>query len=245
MSRERILRLCAWGVHSYTALGSIAGLLAIQRTADGDFRAAFILMGIATAIDSSDGPLARAVRVRQRTPMLDGALLDNIVDYLTYVIAPAFLMLRDGTLGSGTVGLAAASFVCFASAYGFCRVDAKTEDHYFRGFPSYWNLVALYLFCLRLRLAANIAIVTGLGVLVFVPLKFIYPNRTELMRPLTLTLAAIWAIATAGLIASMPAENPLLLYTSLAFVVYYFVMSIVLHAHPARVAADSRRRRVR
>jgi hypothetical protein len=43
----------------------------------------------------------------------------------------------------------------------------------------------------------------------------------------------------------MPAENPLLLYTSLAFVVYYFVMSIVLHAHPARVVADSRRWRVR
>src|SRR6266571_3735296 len=28
-----------------------------------------------------------------------------------------------------------------ASAYGFCQKEAKTADHFFRGFPSYWNVV--------------------------------------------------------------------------------------------------------
>jgi phosphatidylcholine synthase len=32
-----------------------------------------------------------------------------------------------------------------ASAYGFCQLDAKTGDHFFLGFPSYWNILAFYL----------------------------------------------------------------------------------------------------
>ena len=34
----------------------------------------------------------------------------------------------------------------FSSAYQFCQVG-ETDDHYFKGWPSYWNIVALYLFC--------------------------------------------------------------------------------------------------
>jgi hypothetical protein len=56
------------------------------------------------------------------------------------------------------------------------------------------------------------------------------------MRPLTLSLAAIWGVATAAMLPMLPAHSDLLLYTSLAFVVYYFVMSFALHAHPVRVA---------
>ncbi len=124
-----------------------------------------------------------------------------------------------------------------ASAYGFSRTDAKTEDNYFRGFPSYWNLVALYLFCLGLAPVVNAIIVAVLALMVFVPIKYIYPNRTELMRPLTLSLAAVWGIATVAMLPTLPAHSNLLLYTSLGFVIYYFVMSFALHAHPARVAA--------
>jgi len=233
----KLLACCAWAVHFYTALGAIAGLLAIDRTASGDYRGAFIMMGAAVFIDSTDGPLARAIRVSERLPLFDGALLDNIVDYITYVLAPAFLMLRAGILARGGAGLAAAAFLMLASAYGFCRVDAKTADHYFLGFPSYWNFVALYLFCFRLPAALNEIIVALLGILVFAPIKYIYPNRTEPMRPLTLALAVVWAIATIAMLPALPDPNPILLYTSLGFVVYYFAMSLALYAHPARAAA--------
>jgi phosphatidylcholine synthase len=224
-------------VHLYTALGAVVGLVAINYIARDNWRDAFVMMAIAVAIDASDGTLARAFRVRERIPFFDGALLDNIVDYLNYVAVPVFLMIRAKLLPSATVGEAIAGFAMVASAYGFSRTDAKTEDNYFRGFPSYWNLVALYLFLLGFPPIVNAAIVAILALMVFVPIKYIYPNRTAPMRPLTLTLAIVWALATGAMLLMLPGHSDILLYTSLAFVVYYFVMSFALHAHPTRVAS--------
>ena len=237
MTRSRFLLVCAWAVHLYTALGAVLGLLAINYIARDNWRGAFVMMAIAVAIDASDGTLARALRVRERIPFFDGAMLDNIVDYLNYVAVPIFLMMHAQILPSTVAGAMVAGFAMVASAYGFSRVDAKTEDNYFRGFPSYWNLAALYLYCLGFPPGLNAAIVALLALMVFVPIKYIYPNRTEPMRPLTLTLAALWAVATAAMLPMLPAHSNILLYTSLAFVVYYFVMSFALHAHPTRVAA--------
>jgi phosphatidylcholine synthase len=237
VTRSRFLLVCAWAVHLYTALGAVLGLLAINYIARDNWRGAFVMMAIAVAIDASDGTLARALRVRERIPFFDGAMLDNIVDYLNYVAVPIFLMMHAKILPSTVAGAMIAGFAMVASAYGFSRVDAKTEDNYFRGFPSYWNLAALYLYCLGFAPGVNAAIVALLALMVFVPIKYIYPNRTEPMRPLTLTLAAIWAVATAAMLPMLPAHSDILLYTSLAFVVYYFVMSFALHAHPTRVAA--------
>jgi phosphatidylcholine synthase len=236
MANTRFLIGCAWAVHFYTALGAVAGLLAFNYIARGDWRGAFAMMAVAVVIDASDGTIARVLRVRERIPYFDGALLDNIVDYLTYVAAPVFLMLRALIIPDGIAGEVLAGFVMIASAYGFSRIDAKTEDHYFRGFPSYWNLVAFYLFCLGLAPVTNAIIVATLALMVFVPIKYIYPNRTERMRPLTLTLAVIWGIATAAMLPMLPAHSDILLYTSLSYVVYYFVMSFALQTHPARVA---------
>jgi phosphatidylcholine synthase len=237
VTRSRFLLVCAWAVHLYTALGAVLGLLAINYIARDNWRGAFVMMAIAVAIDASDGTLARALRVRERIPFFDGAMLDNIVDYLNYVAVPIFLMMHAQILPSTVAGAMVAGFAMVASAYGFSRVDAKTEDNYFRGFPSYWNLAALYLYCLGFAPGLNAAIVALLALMVFVPIKYIYPNRTEPMRPLTLTLAAIWAVATGAMLPMLPAHSNILLYTSLAFVVYYFVMSFALHAHPTRVAA--------
>jgi phosphatidylcholine synthase len=237
MASSRFLTGCAWAVHLYTATGAVAGLVALNDIANRDWRGAFTMMAIATAIDASDGPLARALRVRQRIPFFDGALLDNIVDYLNYVAVPVFLILRARLVPEGPVGATIAGFVMIASGYGFSRTDAKTEDNYFRGFPSYWNLVALYLFSLGFSAAINAVIIAILALMVFVPIKYIYPNRTELMRPLTLVLAAIWTAATVAMLPMLPGHSNILLYTSLGFVVYYFVMSFALHAHPSRVAA--------
>jgi phosphatidylcholine synthase len=237
VTTTRLLLGCAWAVHLYTALGAVLGLLAIDYIARENWRGAFVMMAVAVVIDASDGTFARALRVRERIPFFDGALLDNIVDYLNYVAVPVFLMTRARILPATAAGETIAGFAIVASAYGFSRVDAKTEDNYFRGFPSYWNLVALYLYCLDFPRMLNAAIVALLALMVFVPIKYIYPNRTELMRPLTLTLAAIWAVATAAMLSMLPAHSDILLYTSLAFVVYYFVMSFALHAHPTRVAA--------
>ena len=238
MARDHYLRACAWGVHLFTAAGAVIGLIALDRIAANDFRGAFFLMAAAIIIDSADGTIARLLRVRERLPVFDGATLDNIVDYLNYVAVPLLLILRAAILPRTAIGFGAASLAMLASAYGFSRIDAKTHDHYFRGFPSYWNVVALYLFCLGYRPLVNAAVIAVLAVMVFVPVKYIYPSRTELMRPITLAFSGVWAGATLALIPGLPAPNPILLYTSLAFVVYYFLMSFALHAHPQRRAAS-------
>ena len=122
MTRERYLIVAAWGVHLFTASGAVAGLLALDRIAANDFRGAFILMAIAIVIDSADGTLARLVKVRERIPFFDGALLDNIVDYFNYVAVPLFLMLRAGLLPHTAPRLLSPPrFAILASAYGFSR----------------------------------------------------------------------------------------------------------------------------
>jgi phosphatidylcholine synthase len=233
--RQRLLTAFAWGVHLYTALGAAAGLLAIYYASEGDFRASFLAMAAATFIDSSDGPLARLVKVKQRVPSFDGTLLDNIVDYLTYTVAPVFLMIEAAIIPSTHLGLLLACCVMLASVYGFCQTNAKTPDNYFLGFPNYWNLVALYLFCLDAPPIFNWGVLTLLAVMVFIPIRYIYPNRTIPLRPLTLTLGIIWAVVTTAMLFELPAVNPIVLAVSLSFIAYYLVASFVLHALALRV----------
>lgn len=228
-SSETVLKILAWSVHAYTASGALIGLLAIQLAAAHRFRGSFIMMALATAIDSSDGVLARRLEVKARIPDFDGALLDNIVDYLTYVVAPAYLMLCASMLPSGVWSYAVAAAVLLSSAYGFCQANAKTPDHYFLGFPSYWNLIAFYLYCFGLKPALNAVILLGFAALVFVPIKYIYPSRTELLRRLTITLGVIWALLIAYLLATLHTPNHFVVWLSLSFIGYYLIMSVVLH----------------
>ena len=76
---------------------------------------------------------------------LDGALLDNIADYLTYVFLPAALV-AFGLLPGPWRWAAMAPVL--ASGYQFRQERAKTDES-FVGLPSYWNLVLLYLLVLQ------------------------------------------------------------------------------------------------
>jgi phosphatidylcholine synthase len=67
-------------------------MLATAMTIAHNIRAAFLFLAAATFIDATDGVLARAFRVKERLPQFDGALLDNIIDYLTYVFVPALIV---------------------------------------------------------------------------------------------------------------------------------------------------------
>jgi phosphatidylcholine synthase len=236
--KQKFLTACAWGVHLYTALGAALGLLAIFFASRWNFRASFLSMAAATVIDSSDGPLARWLMVKTRVPSFDGALLDNIVDYLTYTVAPVFLMLEAGVIPDSRWGLVLACFVVLAGAYGFCQTHAKTPDNYFLGFPNYWNLVAFYLYCLDAGTAFNVCVLLLLGAMVLMPLKFIYPNRTVPLRPITITLGVIWGVVTIAALLILPTVNQILLWTGLSFIAYYFIASFVLHA---RLALNSNR----
>ncbi len=113
------------------------------------FRWSFLLMAAATIVDSTDGWFARRVRIKEAVPGFDGRRLDDIVDFLNYTFLPLLLIWRAEILPAGQE--AWLFLPLLASAYGFCQVQAKTDDGYFLGFPSLWNVVALYLYALPLR----------------------------------------------------------------------------------------------
>jgi phosphatidylcholine synthase len=220
-------RAAAWGVHLVTASSAAAGILALLATWRGDVRTAFAWLAWAVAADAVDGTLARAVGVKRVLPAIDGARLDDIVDYLTYVVVPAVFLVHMRLLPDG-IAAPVACAVALASAFGFANVAAKTADHYFTGFPSYWNVVAFYLYVLRWPPAVNAAIVLLLAVLVFVPIRYVYPSRTRALQPLTIGLGLAWGVAVLWVIVHLDAPPRALVLASLLFPAYYFAASIAL-----------------
>ena len=218
-------KLLAWGVHLFTASGAIWGLLTVLAITNENWILTFAWMGLAIFIDSFDGLLARRVRVKEVLPEFDGALLDNIIDFLNYVFVPAFFLSQANMLPA-PVSLLGAAMILLASAYQFCQNDAKTDDHYFKGFPSYWNIMVFYMFILSLNGWINLAIVVLLSALVFVPIKYIYPSRTTLHQGLTLTLTAIWGVVNIIIVLTYPSYSPWLVWISLVFAIYYVGMSL-------------------
>src|SRR5881392_541258 len=142
-------KFLAWCVHGYTALGLVAaGGIAYALFQDvPDYRLAFLLMFVATLVDATDGTLARAIKIKEVLPGFDGRRLDDLIDFQTYTTLPLLLIYQARLLPAGQEFWLIAPLL--ASAYGFCQVNAKTDDGYFLGFPSYWNIIAFYLYVLQ------------------------------------------------------------------------------------------------
>lgn len=219
------LRLAAcWAVHFYTASGVVAAFASLHSIFVGDVQTAFWWLYVAVVIDASDGVLARLADVKRHVPQFDGAKLDDIVDYLTFVVVPIVLMVETGML-TGRLGGSAACLALLASAYRFCHADAKTADHYFTGFPSYWNIVALYLYVFEVGPATCAVLILVLAVLVFAPLRFLYPSRMAWMRATTVGLGIAWAVAVAAILVLLPERSTTLAAISLAYPAYYAALS--------------------
>lgn len=223
----------AWLVHAYTGAGAVLAFLAAQAAIARDFRMAFIWLFVAVLVDSTDGVLARAARVHERLPRFPGHKLDDLVDYLTFVFVPAIIVLQ-ATLVPPPLTLPVVAAMLLSSLFGFVSEDAKTEDHFFTGFPSYWNIVVLYLVVLALSPILNAAILLALSALVFVRIGYVYPTRTTTARSLTVILGLVWSVMMMVLILQLPAPQRSLAWVSLFFPVYYTGLSFVLHARRAR-----------
>lgn len=218
----------AAAVHLYTASGAVLAFLIVLAAIQGNAVQALWLGLVALIVDGTDGSLARRFRVREVIPWFDGARLDDIVDYLTYVFAPVLLLWSSGYLPAGMSGMVLAALPLLASSYQFCRVDAKTDDHFFLGFPSYWNVAAFYAIVFGMSPVAVGAMLLICSVLVFIPVRYLYPSRTVAFRPLTLALTALWMLNYALILLQMPAPNALLSNFSLIYLVYYLGMSFYL-----------------
>jgi phosphatidylcholine synthase len=216
----------AWLVHLYTAMGLVcaAGMaVLIVRGDDAGFRGAFLLMMVATAIDATDGWLARKARVKEVLPGFDGSALDNQIDFLTYTALPLMLIWRAGLLPGDLAWLLLLPLL--ASAYGFSQVNVKTADGFFIGFPSYWNIVAYYLFTLQAPVWASAGVITICSVLTFVPTPYLYTTRGAPFSTLINIGSAFWFVSLGFVLFGPGHFRQTIAIVSLAFPVLYLGLS--------------------
>jgi len=133
-------RRAGYVIHVMTASGAVAGLLALQAVFDGRWRAALLWLIVCQVLDGLDGPIARKFDVTIHAPIIDGHVLDLVVDYVTCVVVPVALLARLELLPDHYETLVAGT-IFLTSALWFARTDQETEDHWFNGFPAVWNLV--------------------------------------------------------------------------------------------------------
>jgi phosphatidylcholine synthase len=223
----------AWLVHLYTASSALCGFLALTRIFYDRYRDAFFWLALTVVIDATDGALARRMDVGSRLPRFNGAKLDDIVDYVTYVFVPAFFMWH-ALLVPERWSVVAVAAMLLSSAYGFNRDDAKTSDHFFTGFPSYWNIVVFYLYLAGWPAGVNLLSLLLLAALVFVPIRYVYPSRTPVLRTATVAFGMVWGVLIIVMLWQMPNVPRWMFWTSLVFPVYYVVLSLALELRRRR-----------
>jgi len=197
----------AFAIHLLTASGAGLALAAALGAARGDWQFVFACLGIALLVDAVDGPLARRFDIAKRVPWFDGAALDFVVDYSTYVFVPA-LVLASSPLLSGPLGLIAGVVVAVVGALYFADRRMKTEDNAFRGFPAVWNGLIFVLMVVAPPQWATLAVIALCAILTFAPVEFVHPVRVVALRPLTLAMTALWSVL--AIIALVEHLNPAL-----------------------------------
>ena len=196
-------KIAAWAVHGFTASGAVLGFLAIISILNNDLVGAFLWLGLALLIDGIDGSLARKIGVLDKTPNIDGSTLDNVIDYLNYVIIPALMIYWFQMVPNGwEIILPAGMFA--VSLYTFANMNMKTNDYYFSGFPAVWNIVVLYFYILNTHPIINVIVILLLFIFTFIPIKFVHPLRVKKIRNLTIFCTVLWSATTLKLVTTNP-----------------------------------------
>ncbi len=228
----------AWAVHVLTTLGIVAAMFALRDvlTAHPDYAILWLL--ITLLIDGVDGPIARALMVRERVPRIDGYVLDLIIDYVTCVIVPAAFMYEFNVVPENNFGIAVLCLLVFTSAIWFSRTDMMSDENWFRGFPAAWNLVAPLMFLMHARTVVGAVLTLVLSLASLTNLPFPHVLRATFLRPYTIFFMLVWVTAIA-VGAFMYPEHPWILRPLLYVGSIYFVVLTVL-----RGVHDRRTRRV-
>jgi len=188
----------AFGVHILTASGAFFAFLALVAAAEFRFSEMFLWMGVALLVDGIDGPLARKLEVKKWWPYWSGETLDAVIDYVTYVMLPAFALYQSGLMGRYASFLSAAIIVTTSAIY-YADTRMKSKDYGFVGFPVAWNMVVFTLFIVSPGPWFSLAVVLIAAGLTFVPVIFIHPIRVKIWRVATLGVFTAWSVS--GVIA--------------------------------------------
>jgi phosphatidylcholine synthase len=194
----------AVAVHAFTALGGAFGLLALISASRDHWQGAFAWLGAALIVDGADGPLARRFQVAKVLPRFSGEDLDKVIDYLTYVTVPAFIVARS-TLVPESLRLTLSVTIMTVSLYHFADKHSKTAAGYFIGFPALWNIAVFYGFVLGMPPLLCAALLALCAILTFIPLRWVHPLRARRLRPLTVAVVLAWSAASViALVAGFP-----------------------------------------
>jgi phosphatidylcholine synthase len=225
-------RVIAWGVHLFTAAGVVCAFMAAIGISvpEPDPRRIFLWLLLAVLIDATDGPLARRAEVARWVPGISGRQIDDIVDYLTFTFLPLLLVWRmEWVAGPGALWI---SVAMVASLLGFANKKAKEEDTgFFRGFPSYWNVFALYAGILERWFGPvpGTLLLIALAGMTVMPIRFLYPNLAP--RPWRRSLllgAGAWALLLVAMLPFYPVVPVWLVGLSLVYPAFYMALSLRL-----------------
>lgn len=183
----------AFSVHILTASGSFLAFLGVVAAAEHRFVDMFWWLGLALAVDGIDGPIARKVRVKEVLPNWSGDTLDNIIDYVTYVLLPAFALYQSGMIGEPW-SFAAAGMIVVSSAIYYADMGMKTDEYFFSGFPVVWNMVVFTLFVIDASATTAMIIVTISVIMTFLPINFLHPVRVKRLRSLNMAIFLVWCV---------------------------------------------------
>jgi phosphatidylcholine synthase len=220
MVSRRNQQILAWAIHVYTMVGGIVGMFALYEAALGRTREAFLLLVLSMIIDATDGMMARRVKIREVLPSFDGAMVDNVIDMLTFVWVPVFIMWQEQLLPHPVWTIVP----ILAGLYAYGQADMKTDDNFFLGFPSYWNIVALYLFWLRPEVIVALLAIIIPAILTVIPTRYLYPSKNDYWWRTTWALGAVWFVMVIVLLLQSPPDATLVA-VSLFYPAFYMGLS--------------------
>ncbi len=217
----------AFSVHLLTASGSFLAFLSLVAASEERWLAMFWWLGLALLVDGIDGPIARRLQVKDVLPTWSGDMLDNIIDYVTYVLIPAFALYQSGFMGEGLSFLAAAIIVVSSAIY-YADTGIKTTENFFKGFPVVWNMVVFVLFVVQPGEYVAMGAVVVSAILTFAPIHFLHPVRVVRLRVLNLSIFLGWCgLALIALLQGLQAHTYIKVGLGVTSIYLYFIGAVM------------------
>lgn len=232
----------AFSVHVLTASGAYLAFLAVVAAGEDRFVAMFWWLGLALLVDGIDGPIARRLKVKEVLPTWSGEQLDNVIDYVTYVLIPAFALYQSGMIGE-IMSFVCAALIVISSAIYYANMGMKTDENFFSGFPVCWNMLVFTLFAIQASEWTAMIVVFLAVIFTFLPIHFLHPVRVKRLRPINLAIFSAWCVFSgAALILNFDSPDWLAWAVTLT-ALYLSVIGAVLQAFPKLGAASAANKR--
>lgn len=225
-------KMRAFSVHLLTASGSIVAFFTLIFASEQQWIPMFWCIALAFLIDGVDGPIARKLKVKEILPKWSGEYLDNIIDYLTYVILPAFILYQSRLMVQ-PLALLAGSIIVISSAIYYADTSMKTKENFFKGFPVVWNMVIIVLFILRPSQSYILISIISLAILSFFPVWFLHPVRVVRLRWLNLPVFLLWSALCILAIFFYEFNIPIWLYWAVIISsIYLMLIGFIMQLFP-------------